>query len=137
MSTNLTNSEGSFVPDTLNEITAREYAVKVLSSIYRFEEDSFYPAGYQKVTLGTIRNGTVFPTTSTREAQVALTDFYRKVGEYNIFGHDPSVGVMRTLTRKPARDANPLNTPYISANYKKFNPDATATYPVISVSEAP
>jgi hypothetical protein len=44
--------------------------------------------------------------------------------------------LLRSLVRKPEREANPLNTPFLSLSYKKFNPQSEATYPIITVSEA-
>jgi hypothetical protein len=135
-STNFKNQESEFEPNTLNEVVATKIAKEILEDMYRFEEDSYYPEGEQVVTLGIINNGTAYPTTSTRVAQVALIDFYRKVGEYNIYGLDPSKGLLRMIIRKPSRDANPLNTPIMNLEYRKFDNVSDATYPIISVSEA-
>lgn len=135
LDTNLNGRNIDFSPGSINQQTATEISRNLFKSIFRFE-DPLYIQGTQGVRLGSYLGNKLYETTDTREAQVALVDFYRSVETYPIFGPDPSKGMLRCIIRDPSQDSYPMNNPMIEAYYWEVVTPSDATYPITSVKEA-
>jgi len=135
LDTNLNGRNIDFSPGSINQQTASTIAKDLFESIYRFE-DPLYLVGTQSVRLGSYLGNKIYETTDTREAQVALVDFYRAVDNYAIFGPDPSKGLLRIIVRDRSQNAYPMNHPMIEAYYWEIITPSEALYPIISVKEA-
>jgi hypothetical protein len=135
LDTNLSGRNIDFTPGSINTDTAIEFAKKIFTSIGRLD-DPLYQQGAQSVRLGSFLGNKLYETTDTREAQVALVDFYRTVNGFVILGPDPSKGLLRAIVREPSNEAYPMNNPFIEAYYWELETPAKASYPIISVKEA-
>lgn len=135
LDTNLSGRNIDFSPGSINQQTAVEIAKDLFTSIFRFE-DTLYVEGTQSVKLGSYLGNKLYETTDTREAQIALVDFYRSIDTYPIFGPDPSEGMLRCIVRDPSQSKYPMNNPMIEAYYWEIVTPSDATYPIISPKEA-
>lgn len=135
LNTELKEKNSNFVKGSINQDSAREQAIGTMSSIYRFN-DGLYSIGNQKIKLGYYIGNKVYETEDQAEAQLALVDFYRSIGEYPILGPDPSKGLMRMVVSKNSKTPSPLNNPILEANYWEIEMESEATYPIIKVEEA-
>jgi len=135
LNTNLSGRNIDFTPGSINNETATETAKNLFTSIGRFN-DSLYQQGAQAVRLGSFLGNKLYETTDTREAQVALVDFYRTLNSFLILGPDPSKGLLRAIVRQPSNESFPMNNPFIEAYYWELETPAKASYPIISVKEA-
>jgi hypothetical protein len=135
LDTNLNGRNIDFSPGSINQQTATEISRNLFKSIFRFE-DLLYVEGNQNVRLGSYLGNKLYETTDTREAQVALVDFYRSIETYPIFGPDPSKGMLRCIIRDPSQDAYPMNNPMIEGYYWEVVTPSDATYPITSIKDA-
>lgn len=135
LNTELNGKSSNFGKGSINQDSAREVATRTMSSIYRFN-DGLYSKGWQNVKLGYYIGNKIHETEDRNEAQLALVDFYRSIGEYVILGPDPSKGVMRIIVSKYSKTPNPFNNPIIEGNYWEIETETKATYPIIDVEEA-
>ncbi len=133
--TNLEGKGSSFSKGSVSVNSAKEKAKNILSSIYRFNDD-LYTKGTQKVRLGTYSGSKIQETKSSTEAQLALVDFYRSIGNYPILGPDPDKGLMRIIVSGKKDKVNPLNNPLVEADYWEINTQSKAEYPIITPQTA-
>lgn len=135
LNTNMSQKSIYYTPGNIDEQSAKTIGAELFLSLYRFDSE-LYKTGVQKVKLGKISGNRIIESIDKREAQVALVDFYRFIGEYPILGPNPEKGMLRCVIKNPARINTPLNNPMVEASYWDINSKSTAIYPIISVKDA-
>lgn len=133
--TDLYGKGTNYKKGNLDYSNAKEYAVAKLKDLGVYDPIQF-STGTQKIILGTFVNSRLTDTKTPAEAQVARVDFYRNVGKYPILGPDPSKSLMSITLRPADYDTSPFNVPFMDVQFWDYNKDATATYPIIPVTEA-
>ena len=133
--TNLFGKSREYTPGSINTETAKEHAIKLFSTIDRFEEP-LYKAGYQTVFLGKFESSDIVETRNPYEAQLARVDFFRNLNEYPVLGPDPKKGMLQVVLRTPTRESSPFNYPRMDAHYWEVESGSKATYPLIPIAEA-
>jgi hypothetical protein len=137
LTTNLAGRNGDYIPGIITENSARESAQKMLSSIGRFD-DALYPTGTSTVVLGNFTSSGIIPAQNTRDAQLAMVDFFRSIDSAPILGPDSKKGLLHAVVRIPPtkEEVSPLNYPLVKAYFWEVDPSTKATYPIITVEEA-
>jgi len=135
LKTNMSQKSIYYTPGNINEQDAKIIAAELFSSLFRFNSE-LYKTGFQKAKLGKITGNRIVESVDKREAQVALVDFYRFIGDYPILGTDPEKGLLRCIVRKHTITKTPLNNPMVEASYWEIDLKSTAIYSIISVKDA-
>ena len=135
LNTPLLGSASYFPSGNLTQDQAQGIAKQMFSDIGRFG-DNLYKSGYQTVKLGRFLGNRIVKTESTFDAQIARVDFFRKLYDFPILGPDPTEGLLYTYLRVPQGDNKYYNFPIVQSYNWELQEKTSATYPVISVSQA-
>lgn len=82
-----------------------------------------------------IQRGALVETREPTEAQVGMVDFFRSVSSVPIYGPDPKKGLLHIMVGFPQKSFT-LKNPFVEAYFWEIDPNANASYPIITVEEA-
>ena len=130
---------------SIGQVTQKEAIRQVIDFLERVSRiDEMYLAGTNKVYKGKYQGNKLVETQDEKDTQIYRIDFFRNIENYKILGPDAKVGLLKVYFGQEQTQENtygeikrtPVTFPIINAYYNEIDPESTATYPLIPISQA-
>lgn len=130
---------------SIGQVTEREAIRQVIDFLERVARiDDMYLAGTNKVYKGKYQGNKLVETQDEKDTQLYRIDFFRNIENYKILGPDAKVGLLKVYFGQEQTQEStygeikrtPVTFPIINAYYNEIDPQSTATYPLIPVTQA-
>jgi hypothetical protein len=144
LNTDLREFQSIFKRGTINRTLAETRARELIADLRRSYSTA---TSFTKIYLGKIVGNNIEESDGLIDAQFAEVNFYRTIGEYNIYGPDPDKGLIQVYVGEPmaittSTGRNTSNllpfyaTPKLDINRYNFEPISNSEYPLLPVNLA-
>lgn len=142
MNTTLLGKSSMYTVGEMTESNALKEVTNLLERTGRI--DDLYLAGSSVINKGKYVGNKLVQTEDRNDTQIFRIDFFRNVDGYKVIGPDPKSGLLKVYFGKEVTPENtygrveitPGTFPMMNVYYNEIDPVSTATYPVISASQA-